>query len=189
MKTAVVILLVFLASCAKVDVVPIGNIAPDELTIISGSTEQSATKSAGQTLIPNAGGTGTTDWIGRGCADGWSYDYPGMEKRSLVSIKSGQCPMIGMTQTITNTFQFALYSPIVNLPQARYTLSFFYMTDTPVWIIVRVTKGCGWYAGHLKPTNGVQFFTCTFYSNVVQVMFYNSPVGGTFQVDQINLTR
>jgi hypothetical protein len=161
-------------------------------SLVSPTTETPNFKVSEINLMPNAGGYDATDWVDRNndkVGDGWKKDYHFISSESVTSILTS--PLYnGRYQTIYNISQFALYSSLIYAPYSLYCLSFKYYSTCPVSLVVRYTEQCGWKIATLPRVTKPTYVSFVFRCNVVQVMFYNSPVSsGYLEIDEVNLIK
>ena len=141
-------------------------------------------------VIPNGGGIGTTDWVNptNGLAMYWGRDYKGILFSSKCIVLKGN-GFEGNYQQIENPSQYMLWTCALDFPTNHYVLSFRYKSTCKITVTVRRSLTCGYVLATLPATREVTYVEFPFYSNVVQILFYNDPFGGKSCFDEINIKK
>lgn len=141
-------------------------------------------KAAMNNLMPNGGGSGTTDWVGENIAVHWS------EVTGDASILTG-INWTGNYQRIERvTGQFVLQSPPTPDDNKQYhTVTFKYRSNTRIWVAMMYSGRCTYVMIKLEPTDKPQTVTVRAWSpRIYCIRWYNSPCyPGFLEIDEVNV--
>ena len=163
---------IFCLICLSCSKAPVSDIAPDI---------PASHKATTLNILPNGGGSGTTDWTGYGT---W------ITRSGKSEVLTDHYLWKGNFMHIESRYQFCIISPQMTADVYReYTLTFKYQSNTSVKIAIIYSPTCTFVPAEIAPAGKPIYATIKFKATrVLAVKWYNNPLKpGYINLDEINL--